>query len=52
MATLVENSCSQSTTLLPYFGLLYSTFINKVIRFGYISYFLSTEVFSFKNKVF
>jgi hypothetical protein len=30
------------------YRLLYSTFINKVIRFVYISYFLSTEVFSLK----
>ena len=30
----------------------YSTFINKVIRFGYIIYYISTEVLFFKNKVF
>ena len=45
MATSVENPCSLSTTLLPYFRWLYSTFKNKVIRFGYIGYLLSNEVF-------
>jgi len=50
-STIKGNPCKVVNTKCVY-RLLYSTFINKVIRFDGIGFVLSTEVFFFKNKVF
>jgi len=50
-STIKGNRCKVVNTKCVY-RLLYSTFINKVIRFCYIIYYISTEVLFFKNKVF